>query len=119
MRYGGKTYLAFDSMTASTVYVLGEFPWRVRVGDSVACQDFVAPPSMLSSESTGGEITWSRAEYMTGSQVWQAFKLPGSPPPAYGIFANQPSPYGGKRRLVLAHLALAQRGAGGARFSSS
>jgi hypothetical protein len=32
---------------------------------------------------------------MTGSQVWQAFTLPGSPPPAYGIFANQPSPYSG------------------------
>jgi Domain of unknown function (DUF4178) len=95
MRYGGQTYLAFDSMTASTAYVLGEFPWRVQVGESVACQDFVAPPLMLSSEATGGEVTWSRAEYMTGSQVWQAFKLPGSPPPAYGIFANQPSPYGG------------------------
>ena len=57
MRFGGKTYLSFDSMTASTAYVLGEFPWRVQVGDSVACQDFVAPPSMLSSEATGGEIT--------------------------------------------------------------
>jgi Domain of unknown function (DUF4178) len=95
MRYGGQTYLAFDSMTASTAYVLGEFPWRVQVGESVACQDFVAPPLMLSSEATGGEVTWSRAEYMTGSQVWPAFKLPGSPPPAYGIFANQPSPYRG------------------------
>ncbi len=95
MRYGGKTYLAFDSMTASTAYVLGEFPWGVHVGESVACQDFVAPPAMLSSESTGAEVTWSRAEYMTGAEVWQAFKLPGSAPPAYGIFANQPSPYGG------------------------
>jgi hypothetical protein len=95
MRFGGKTYLSFDSMDAATAYVLGEFPWRVQVGEAVACQDFVAPPSMLSSEATGGEITWSRAEYMTGSQVWQAFRLPGSPPPAYGIFANQPSPYGG------------------------
>jgi hypothetical protein len=96
MRYAGKTYLSFDSMTASTVYVLGEFPWRIKTGDSVACQDFVAPPLMLSSEATGGEITWSRAEYMTGPQIWQAFKLPGSPPPAYGIFANQPSPYGAR-----------------------
>jgi hypothetical protein len=96
MRFGGQTYLSFDSMTADTVYVLGEFPWRAQMGDSVVCEDFVAPPSMLSSEATEGEITWSRAEYMTGSQVWQAFKLPGSPPPAYGIFANQPSPYGAK-----------------------
>jgi hypothetical protein len=94
MRFDGKTYLAFDSMTASTVYVLGEFPWKVQRGDSVVCGDFVAPPSMLSSEATRGEITWSLAEYITGVQVWQAFKLPGSPPPAYGVFANQPSPYG-------------------------
>jgi hypothetical protein len=94
VRFGGKIYRAFDSMTASTVYVLGEFPWRIHVGETVACQDFVAPPLMLSSEATDGEVTWSRAEYMTGSQVWQAFKLPGSPPPAYGIFANQPSPAG-------------------------
>lgn len=96
MRFGGKTYLHFDSMTANTVYVLGEFPWRIHVGESAACQDFVAPPSMLSSESTDGEITWSRAEYMTGVQVWQAFRLPGSPPPTYGNFANQPSPYAAK-----------------------
>jgi len=95
MHYEGMTYLAFDAMTADTVYVLGEFPWRVRVGDSASCEDFIAPPFMLSSESTSGETTWSRAEYMTGSQVWQAFRLPGSPPPVYGIFANQPSPYGG------------------------
>ncbi|HTW65014.1 MAG TPA: DUF4178 domain-containing protein [Bryobacteraceae bacterium] len=95
VRYEGKAYLAFDSMTAQTVYVLGEFPWRVQVGESVACQDFVAPPSMLSAESTGGEITWSLAEYMSGAQIWQAFKLPGSPPRVFGVFANQPSPYGG------------------------
>src|SRR6202012_4903987 len=56
---------------------------------------FVSPPMMLSSESTGGEISWSLAEYMTGSQVWQEFNLTGSPRPPYGIFANQPSPYGG------------------------
>jgi hypothetical protein len=33
---------------------------------------------------------------MTGAQVWQAFQLPGNPPPAQGIFANQPAPYAGQ-----------------------
>jgi hypothetical protein len=94
MQYNSKLFLAFDAMEASTVYVLGEFPWRVKRGDTVACQDFIAPPFMLSSEATEGDITWSLAEYMTGAQIWQAFKLPGSPPPIYGIFANQPSSYG-------------------------
>jgi hypothetical protein len=95
MRFEGLNYLAFDSMNANTSFVLGEFPWQVRVGDSAACADFISPPYMLSSESTDGEITWSLAEYMTGTQVWQAFKLPGGPPASTGIFANQPSPYKG------------------------
>src|SRR5260370_17453871 len=51
---------------------------------------------MLSSESTDDGVAWSRAQYMNGAQIWQAFKLPGSPPYAEGIFANQPSPYKGK-----------------------
>ena len=94
MRMGGQTYLAFDSMTAQTIWVMGEFPWQVRVGDSAGCQDFIAPPYMLSSESTGGETTWSRGEYLPGAQIWSAFRLPGGPPVPRGVFANQLSPYG-------------------------
>jgi hypothetical protein len=96
MRLEGHNFLRFDAMKARTAYVLGEFPWQVRVGDSALCEDYVAPPLMLSSESTDDEVAWSRAEYMTGAQIWPAFKLPGSPPYAEGIFANQPSPYKGK-----------------------
>jgi hypothetical protein len=95
MRFQGLSYLAFDSMNARTGFVLGEFPWQVRVGDTAACADFISPPYMLSSESTGGEITWSLAEYIDGRMLWQAFKLPGAPPPPSGVFANQPSPYKG------------------------
>jgi hypothetical protein len=54
MRFQGLSYLAFDSMNARTGFVLGEFPWQVRVGDTAACADFISPPYMLSSESTGG-----------------------------------------------------------------
>lgn len=92
----GRTYRHFDSMTAKTAYVLGEFPWQVRVGDAVEDQDFVAPPYMLSSESTDGEVTWSVSQYTPGKQIWAAFQLPGSPPVPSGVFANQPSPYAGK-----------------------
>jgi hypothetical protein len=96
MRLEGRNFVRFDAMNAQTAYVLGEFPWQVRVGDSALCEDYVAPPLMLSSESTEGEVTWSRSEYTPGAQVWQAFRLPGSPPSTQGIFANQPSPYQGK-----------------------
>jgi hypothetical protein len=63
----------------------------VKTGDSALVDDFIAPPLMLSSEVTAGETTWSLGEYVTGAQIWQAFSLPGQPPSATGIYANQPS----------------------------
>jgi hypothetical protein len=94
--YAGQTYKHFQTAEAETTYVLGEFPWQVQLGEKVTAMDFVAPPRLLSSESTPEETTWSLGEYMTGAQVWQAFKLPGQPPRRVGVFENQPSRYKGK-----------------------
>ncbi len=97
----GEKFRHFQSCEARTTYVLGEFPWQVRVGDELtACNDYVSPPRILSSETTGAETTWSLGEYITGRQVWQAFQLPGSPPAPVGVYENQPSPYGGNIKEV-------------------
>jgi hypothetical protein len=85
-------YKHFQTAEAQTTYVLGEFPWQVRVGDKAVVMDFISPPRMLSRESTDNESTWSLGEYMAGQRVWEAFQLPGQPTPAIGVFANQPSP---------------------------
>jgi len=95
-KFLGETYQHFQTATAETTFVLGEFPWQVHVGEQVQVMDFVSPPRMLSREGVMSETTWSLGEYMTGAQVWQAFQLPDSPPPAKGVFADQPSPYTGK-----------------------
>ncbi len=96
--WGGERYRHFQSARAETTFVLGEFPWQVRVGDSAMCEDYVAPPRMLSSESTEGETTWSLGEYTPGAEIWKAFQLEGSPPAARGVFSNQPSPMSGRVR---------------------
>ncbi len=92
----GRTFKHFSGAEAATVFVLGEFPWRVKVGEKVVCDDFVNPPSMLSSETTDDEVTWSLGQYTPGIDIWKAFGLPGNPPPAQGVFSNQPSPFAGK-----------------------
>jgi hypothetical protein len=94
--YDNRPFRHFQSATASTEFVLGEFPWRVEVEDRVEVADFVAPPFMLSREGTKSEATWSLGEYTTGEQIWQAFALPGEPPDPIGVFAHQPSRYAGK-----------------------
>jgi uncharacterized protein DUF4178 len=94
--FAGRTFKHFSGAEAATTFVLGEFPWRVKVGEKVVSDDYVDPPSLLSSETTQDEITWSRGEYTAGADIWKAFALEGSAPPARGTYLNQPSPYAGK-----------------------
>jgi hypothetical protein len=100
--YLGEKYAEFQSAAAKTTYVLGEFPWQVRVGEEVQVRDFVNPPRMLSSETTESETTWSLGEYITGASIWGSFKLPGAPPRPIGVYENQPSPYSGNTKQAWA-----------------
>jgi Domain of unknown function (DUF4178) len=93
--YDGHDYKHFQQATAETTFVLGEFPWEVRAGDTVVADDYVAPPFILSRERSEDEATWSRGEYVDGRAIWKAFGLPGAPPSPRGVYANQPSPHAG------------------------
>ena len=92
VNYLGETYKHFQTSEAVTDFVLGEFPWQVRVGEKAAVTDYVHPPRVLSSEKLDKEVTWSIGEYMYGPEIWECFKLPGAPPEPMGVFENQPSP---------------------------
>ena len=94
--YQGEDYRHFQTATATTVFVLGEFPWQVRVGDQVAVVDYVAPPQLLSAEvNADKEVTWSLGVYAKGTDIWSGLSVPGRPPSVEGVFADQPSPYRG------------------------
>jgi hypothetical protein len=82
----------FSNSVAETSFVLGEFPWMVKVGEQVQVTDYIAPPKVLSAETTPEEIVWSVGDYMTGEDVWKACKLTTPVPRAYGVFENQPAP---------------------------
>jgi hypothetical protein len=96
VQYNGTTYKHFQNATAMTRFVMGEFPWAVRVGEQNTVDDYVAPPYMLSSEAAEGEINWSMGVYVKGSEVFQAFLPKSTAPAASGVYANQPSPYAGQ-----------------------
>jgi len=89
--YLGKPYRHFQSCTATTTFVLGEFPWQVQVNDAVEVNDYISPPFILSSEKAGEEITWTLGEYVQGADIWKAFGLAGKPPVPVGVYENQPS----------------------------
>jgi hypothetical protein len=92
VQFKGTSFTHFSTAQAVTSYVLGEFPWQVRRGESVLAKDYIAPPMILSSETTTSETTWSLGEYVSGEEIWRAFKLQGVAPKPSGVFADQPSP---------------------------
>lgn len=90
VNYLGKEYKHFQSCNAAVAYVIGEFYWKVKQGDTAECADFVAPPLMLSKESTANEIAWSISEYLPEADVEATFKT--TLPEPIGIGPNQPAP---------------------------
>lgn len=106
LSYLGETYKHFQTARARTSYVLGEFPWQVRQGETAEVSDYISPPRVISSEKTGAEITWSMGEYLSGPDIWRAFRLPGEPPVPVGVYENQPSPLSANVKIVWRLVAL-------------
>jgi hypothetical protein len=99
--WDGKDFKIFQKAMARVDHVLGEFYWKVAVGEEVEDSDYVRPPKMLSRETlrTGdlaglGEVNWSHGTYLRPAEVEQAFGVKNLPRPAFGNVApNQPFPY--------------------------
>jgi Domain of unknown function (DUF4178) len=87
--YNGQSYRIFQDAPAVIEYVVGEFYWRVEQGETVRAIDYVAPPLMLSQETTNNEMNWSIGTYMTNAEVEKAFNVSGLPKP-WSVAPNQP-----------------------------
>lgn len=98
--YNGEEYRRFSSGSAETRYVIGEFTWKVQVGETWEITDFIAPPKMLSREASQTESTWSLGEYLPVGEVEAAFKLKAPLPAPVGVGMNQPNPRTESHRKV-------------------
>jgi len=98
--HNGEAYSRFSEGSAVTRYVIGEFTWKISVGETWETIDFIAPPKMLSREACHNEITWSLGEYLPTEEVAAAFKLKVPLPAPVGIGTNQPNPRRESHRKV-------------------
>jgi antitoxin component YwqK of YwqJK toxin-antitoxin module len=86
-----KSYHLFHKGSAKVIYVVGEFYWQVKRGETVQVEDYVSPPEILSSEKSDNEIVWSLGEYVSSSEVKSSFQITKSMPLQIGVGPNQPS----------------------------
>ena len=101
VRYGDQSFRHFSTTpVAEVIQVAGEFTWRVRRGETSQVIDYVAPPLMLSRESTDNDLNWSLGTYVEPEAIAEAFKLTGRMIAPVGVYANQPNPWQETSRRV-------------------
>jgi hypothetical protein len=109
VQYRDKRFARFQSGKPTVEWVVGEFYWRVTVGERVESSDYIAPPYMLSLEKADNEYTWTQLEYLEPSEVEAAFRV--HSPTRHTVAPNQPNPAAAAIKkavpIALATLALA------------
>lgn len=90
--FEGRTYKPFASNRVTVRFVVGEFYWKVEVGEQAQATDLIAPPHLLSEERTRTEVIWSAGEWIPPAEIWGAFGLEGEPPKPTDVAPAQPNP---------------------------
>lgn len=97
--YDGRYYRTYVHDDALVVYVMGEFYWRVKMGEKTRVADFVCPPYILSFERSQQDIIWSHGIYVDHKVIAEAFKITNMPLPQ-GVAPNQPASWADKSSSV-------------------
>lgn len=109
--FRGQRFKLFQRAWARVVHVLGEFYWKVEVGETVLAEDYIAPPKMITLEMTpvsgklvgnAGSENWelteyselnaSLATYLPHETIETAFGLKEKLPRGFSVAPNQPAP---------------------------
>jgi Domain of unknown function (DUF4178) len=81
-RYRGNEYSFKQSVQAEVEYVVGEFYWKVEIGESVRATEYRGPGGIVSVEQSPTEVNLSWCEPVPGRELAAAFGL--SPPALAG-----------------------------------
>lgn len=74
--YQGRSFSLRNTQMARCDYVLGEFFWKVKIGETVENHDFINGSDVVASEFTGDEVNWSLCVPIPWSVIATAFNLP-------------------------------------------
>lgn len=80
LTFRGQRYRMRNATRATVLFVIGEFYWKVRVGESVIMTDYVCKPLKgaqmgLAQEASGDEVNWSHSQKLDASEVQAAFGI--------------------------------------------
>lgn len=91
--YRGQSYSFKQRVMAQVDCVIGEFYWKVEVGEEVEATEYQGPGGIVSVERDQNEMQTSFCAPIEAREIGQAFNL--SPPPSPAMFSGGDSGEGG------------------------
>jgi hypothetical protein len=79
VRFEGKYFRQRNANVARVEYVLGEFYWKVSVGETVQVTDLEHGTELISREAMDNEVAWSHSRAIPWAVIARAFQLPDAP----------------------------------------
>ncbi len=79
MFYQGNSYALKQSVAAAVEYVVGEFYWKVAVGETTQATEFQGPGGLISVEQDHNEMNTSFCYPLTAREIGLAFRIAAPP----------------------------------------
>ena len=96
LRFKKDRFKHFSTGRAEVIYVEGEFPWQIEVGDIAIAEDYIKPPFGLSVEHStsegGSEVNFTQMRHIDAKEVWASFGASKEPPAQSGVGLLTPNP---------------------------
>jgi hypothetical protein len=86
--FRGRSYSFKQSVMAEVEHVIGEFYWKVEIGERVRATEYQGPGGKVSVEQAQTEVTHSFCEPLSGKELAAAFGLAPPPSPSLGAAAG-------------------------------
>ena len=84
--YRGQHHNFKQSVQAEVEHVIGEFYWKVEIGERVRATEYQGPGGKISVEEAPTEVTYSFCEPISGKDLAAAFNL--QPPPSAALMGG-------------------------------
>jgi len=83
--YAGKSYSFKQSVTARVEHVVGEFYWKVEIGEEVEATEYQGSDGIVSVERDKNEVNTTFCQELPGAEIGAAFNI--APPPSPAMFS--------------------------------
>ena len=78
--FNGRTFRQRNQNPCRVEYVVGEFYWKVSVGETVLATDFESGTDLISREAMENEVSWSYGSAIPWGRIAAAFNVQRTPP---------------------------------------